>query len=82
MKFISIWLVDPKRLAQAPSQEDMARMGELIGDFMSKGVLVDTGGVMSSAAGTRVRRAGEHVTVTDGPFAERRKSSAATLSLT
>ena len=70
MKFISIWLVDPKRLAQAPSEDEMARMGELIGEFMSKGVLVDTGGVMSTAGGTRVRRAGERVMVTDGPFAE------------
>jgi hypothetical protein len=71
MKFVSIWKVDQARLcAGPPSQEEYAKMGALIGEMMQAGVLMDTGGVMSGGASMRVRRAGSHVTVTDGPFTE------------
>ncbi|MGO4833869.1 YciI family protein, partial [Rhizobiaceae sp. 2RAB30] len=34
------------------------------------GVLLATDGLLSTALGARVRRAGDKVTVTDGPFSE------------
>lgn len=70
MKFVSIWKVSPAAAGREPTQEQMAQMGQLIGEMMGAGVLVDTGGVMSRANGFRVRRSGESVTVTDGPFTE------------
>jgi hypothetical protein len=36
----------------------------------SKGILVETGGLMPSSTGARLRLSGGKVTVTDGPFAE------------
>jgi hypothetical protein len=54
----------------APSAEHMAAMGQLIDEMTRKGVLVSTQGCLPSSLGFRVRRAGERVTVTDGPFTE------------
>jgi hypothetical protein len=70
MKFISIWKPDSACATTEPSQEQMTQMGALVGELMGTGVLVDTGGVMSGGASMRVRKNGEKVTVTDGPFAE------------
>ena len=70
MKFVSIWKPDPAVWAAQPSEEHMAAMGELIGELMSAGVLLDTGGVSDGGSSLRVRRAQGKVTVTDGPFAE------------
>jgi len=53
-----------------PTQEEMAAMGKLIEEGMKKGWLVATEGCLPSALGARVRRSGEKVTVTDGPFTE------------
>jgi hypothetical protein len=70
MRFVSIWKPDPSALHTGPTQEQMAAMGELIGEMTSAGVLVDTGGVAPTGMSLRVRRSGSQVTVTDGPFAE------------
>ena len=48
-------------------------MGQLIEEGMKAGWLLGTEGCLPSALGVRVRRAGEKVTVTDGPFAETRE---------
>jgi len=53
-----------------PSQEEMSRMGKLIEDGFKAGWLVATEGCLPSALGARVRRSGENITVTDGPFSE------------
>jgi hypothetical protein len=53
-----------------PTPEEMAAMGTLIEEGMKKGWLVATEGCLPSALGARVRRSGEKVTVTDGPFTE------------
>ncbi|MFL6140339.1 MAG: YciI family protein [Labedaea sp.] len=47
--------------------EAIARLGD---EAMKAGVLVETGGLMPSAMGARVRLGGGRVTVTDGPFSE------------
>ncbi len=48
----------------------MEAMGEFIEESMRNGTLVDTGGLLPSKDGLRVRLAGGKITVTDGPFAE------------
>jgi len=45
-------------------------MGKLIEDGFKAGWLVATEGCLPSALGARVRRSGENITVTDGPFSE------------
>jgi hypothetical protein len=45
-------------------------MGKLIEEGMKGGWLLGTEGCLPSALGARVRRSGEKITVTDGPFIE------------
>jgi hypothetical protein len=70
MKFVSIWKPDPGAFAAPPDEKQMAAMGQLIGELMSAGVLLDTGGVLDGGSSLRVSRTGPKVTVTDGPFTE------------
>jgi hypothetical protein len=70
MKFVSIWKPDPAAFAAPPDAEHMSAMGALIGELMSAGVLLDTGGVTDGGATLRVQRTGGKTTVTDGPFSE------------
>lgn len=53
-----------------PGAEEMAAMGQLIGEMAGAGVLVATEGCLPSERGARVRRTKGAVTVTDGPFTE------------
>ncbi len=48
----------------------MEAMGKFVEKSRKAGVLVDTGGLLSSKDGARVRLADGKITVTDGPFAE------------
>lgn len=48
----------------------MAAMGKLIEEGMKAGWLLSTEGCLPTALGARVRRSGDTVTVTDGPFTE------------
>ena len=68
MRFLSIYKAIERNTP--PSAEEMAAMGKLIQEGMTKGWLVSTEGCLSSALGARVRRSDEQVTVTDGPFTE------------
>ena len=68
MKFLSLYKNVERNTP--PTQEEMAAMGKLIEEGMKKGWLVATEGCLPSALGARVRRSGEKVTVTDGPFTE------------
>lgn len=45
MKFVSIWKPDSTVWSAEPDEKQMAAMGQLIGELMSAGVLLDTGGV-------------------------------------
>jgi hypothetical protein len=68
MKFLSIYKSQERNTP--PSPEEMAAMGKLIEEAMKAGWLVSTEGCLPSAMGARVRRDGEDIQVTDGPFTE------------
>jgi hypothetical protein len=68
MKFLSIYKAIER--ATPPTQEEMASMGKLIEEGMRAGWLLGTEGCLPTAMGARVRRSGDKVTVTDGPFTE------------
>ncbi len=54
----------------APTADEMMKMGQLINEMTSAGVLLATEGCLPSARGARVRREKSGFTVTDGPFTE------------
>lgn len=68
MKFLSLYKSAERNTP--PTPEEMAAMGKLIEEGMKKGWLVATEGCLPSALGARIRRSGEKITVTDGPFTE------------
>jgi len=68
MRFLSIF-TSPEQ-DTPPSDEEVARMGELIEEWSKKGKLLATEGCLPSALGARIRRAGGEYTVKDGPFTE------------
>jgi hypothetical protein len=68
MRFLSIYKTVERNTP--PSLEHMANMEKLIEESMKAGVLIATEGCLPSALGARVRRSGDKVTVTDGPFTE------------
>lgn len=68
MRFLSIYRCVERNAP--PSCEGMAEMAKLIEEGMKAGWLVATEGCLPSALGARVRRAGDTVTVSDGPFTE------------
>ena len=51
-----------------PPAELMQAMGQFVQKSMQDGTLVDTGGLLPSKEGVRIRLAGGKITVTDGPF--------------
>ena len=53
-----------------PVPELYAAVGELGHEMAQKGILLDTGGLASSAEGTRIRLAKSRLATTDGPFTE------------
>jgi hypothetical protein len=54
----------------APPPALMDAMGKFIERSLKDGTLVETGGLLPSKEGSRVRLAGGKITVTDGPFSE------------
>ena len=53
-----------------PSGELIAAIGQLSHDMIKAGTLLDTGDLLPSSAGARVRVGGGKLTVVDGPFTE------------
>jgi hypothetical protein len=73
MRFMCIYRpTDTAKLESGlpPSQDEVAKMGQLIGDMIKAGVLLATDGLLPSSKGARVRLSGGRFTVTDGPFTE------------
>lgn len=68
MRFLAIYKA--AETGTPPTPEHMAAMGALIDEMTAAGVLLATEGCLPSAKGARVRRDGDVVTVTDGPFTE------------
>lgn len=54
----------------APPEALMKAMEAFVSRSFGDGTLVDTGGLLPSKDGARVRLAGGKITVTDGPFSE------------
>jgi hypothetical protein len=53
-----------------PPQALLAAMGEFVQRSRKSGVLIDTGGLLPSEDGVRIRLTKGRITVTDGPFTE------------
>ncbi|MEP6493345.1 MAG: YciI family protein [bacterium] len=71
MQYMLIYKADENGVAGGPpTPEMMSAMEKLIGDMAKAGVLVGTGGLAPSSAGSRLRLAGGKFTSTDGPFTE------------
>ena len=68
MKFLSIYKTVER--TAPPSQEEMARMGQLIQEAMRAGWLLSTEGCLPTALGVRVRISSGNFSVVDGPFTE------------
>ena len=68
MRFLSIWKAVETNVP--PTPEMMERMGQLIEEMTKSGELIATEGCLPSALGARVRKAGNKISVTDGPFTE------------
>jgi len=68
MRYLSIF--KSAETGAMPTEEEMAVMGQYIEERARAGVLLSTEGCLPSAAGARIRKSGDKVTVTDGPFSE------------
>lgn len=71
MKVVSFFTHDATQVSnEPPTPESMAPMMALINEMVSKGVLVDTGGVMPTSVHVRMQNDGTTISATDGPFTE------------
>jgi hypothetical protein len=68
MKYLCFIRHSEKYRESGPPAPLMEAMGRFIQESMQNGTLVDTGGLLPSKEGSRVRLAGGKITVTDGPF--------------
>jgi hypothetical protein len=70
MRFLGYTLADPTIPIPPPTEQQMAEMGEFMGEATKAGVLVATGGLGPLEEATRVSYADGKFTVLDGPFTE------------
>jgi hypothetical protein len=70
MKYLTFIRHSEKYRESAPPAGLMEAMGQFVEKSMKEGVLVDTGGLLPSQEGFRLRLADGKLTVTDGPFIE------------
>jgi hypothetical protein len=70
MKFLTFVRHSESYRQSGPPAALMDAMGKFVQQSLEKGVLVDTGGLLPSKDGARVRLANGKITVTDGPFSE------------
>ena len=71
MRFMMIVKADKDYEAGVPPKAELiAAIGKLSEEMARSGILLESGGLLPSSAGARVRVAGKRLTVTDGPFAE------------
>ena len=70
MKYLTFIRHTEAHRASAPPAALMEAMGNFVQSAKAAGTLVDTGGLLPSQAGFRVRLEGGRITVTDGPFTE------------
>jgi hypothetical protein len=70
MKYLSFIRHSESYRQTPPPPALMEAMGEFVEREKKAGTLVDTGGLLASDQGFKVRLAGGKITVTDGPFTE------------
>jgi hypothetical protein len=70
MKYLTFIRHSERFRESAPPPALMEAMGKFVEKTMKDGVLVDTGGLLPSKDGVRVRLANGKIAVTDGPFVE------------
>jgi hypothetical protein len=70
MKYLTFIRHSEKHREAGPPPGLMKAMGEFVQKSLASGVLVDTGGLLPSSEGVRVRLSGGEIRVTDGPFVE------------
>jgi hypothetical protein len=70
MKYLTFIRHPEKYRDSPPPAALMEAMGKFVEKSMKDGTLVDTGGLLPSKDGVRVRLANGKITVTDGPFTE------------
>jgi hypothetical protein len=68
MKYLCFIRHSEKYRESAPPPALMEAMGKFVQQSKKDGTLVDTGGLLPSKDGARVRLAGGKISVTDGPF--------------
>ena len=70
MKYLCFVRHSEKYRESGPPAALMEAMGKFVQQSMKDGTLVDTGGLLPSKDGVRVRLTGGKIVVTDGPFIE------------
>ena len=70
MKYLSFIRHSESYRKSPPPPALLEAMGKFVQKSLKEGVLVDTGGLLDSKDGVRVRLADGKITVTDGPFTE------------
>jgi hypothetical protein len=70
MKYLCFIRHSEKYREAPPPAALMEAMGKFVEKSMKEGVLVDTGGLLPSKDGLRIRLAKGELSVTDGPFSE------------
>src|SRR3984885_16291189 len=70
MKYLAFIRHSEAHRQAGPPPALMEAMGQFVQKSLKDGTLVETGGLLPSKDGVRVRLAGGKITVTDGPFTE------------
>jgi hypothetical protein len=70
MKFLSFISSSESLRKSQPPAALMQAMDVFVRESLASGAVVDTGGLLPSKDGTRIRLEGGEITVTDGPFTE------------
>ncbi len=70
MKYLALIRHDESYRDSGPPAALMEAMGKFVQQSIQDGTLVDTGGLLPSKDGVRVRLANGTLSVTDGPFAD------------
>ena len=70
MKYLAFIRHSESYREEGPPKALMTAMAEFVQRSMAQGALLDTGGLLPSKEGLRVRLRGTDITVTDGPFTE------------
>jgi hypothetical protein len=71
MRFMMMVKADKDYEAGLPPDPKLIEaVGKLAEDMKNKGVMIETGGLLPSSMGARIRAAAGKLSITDGPFAE------------